>query len=154
MKKYLEYEDMKQIIYDKIPELKKENFNEVVAVSRGGVSIAQIIAKELKLPMGYIFPGPERLNLYNQCAQKILIVEDLVAQGRTTKIVHKIMEDQVIKYKYMPFLVDAEYTDTDYDYSCIKTSDWIVFPWERFEQVQEDDRGLFRDQTDKYKGHK
>ena len=153
-KEYLEYEDMKQLIYDKIPELQKENFNEVVAVSRGGVSIAQIIAKELRLPMGYIFPGPERLCLYNPEAKNVLVVEDLIAQGRTTKIVHKIMKKQNINYKYMPFLMDINYPDRDFDYICMVSKRWIVFPWERFDEVQANDRGLFRNQTDQYKGHK
>ena len=40
MKVYLKYEEMKKHIFKKIPLLESKHCDEVVAVTRGGVSIA------------------------------------------------------------------------------------------------------------------
>jgi hypoxanthine phosphoribosyltransferase len=148
MKKYIDYETLKQKIFEIIPALEKENFDVVVAVVRGGLTIAHIVAKELRLPVGVFYPGDEFLYLPKNTGKKFLIVEDLIALGRTTKQIHNFFKDY--DYKYYPFLIDANYNDNDYDYYSIKTKDWIVFPWEDFEKMPEGDRGLFREKTDNY----
>ena len=148
MKIYFDYETVKQFAVSKAQEMKNENFDCVVAVVRGGLTIAHIIAKELRLPVGVFYPKEQHLYLPTGPNSKILIVEDLIAEGRTTKIIHKFFKD--FEYKYYPFLVDANYKKEDFDYYSIKTKDWIVFPWEDFNKMQEGDRGLFRDKTDLY----
>ena len=162
MKKILDYYDMKKMILEKIPSLRSRNFDEVVAVSRGGLTIAHIIAKELKLQVGVIFPSTRQIVFHNPKCKNILIIEDLIAEGRTTSIIHDIMNDHPTKwYYYIPFLVDADFGEyrsdewraKPYDECFMKTSDWIVFPWEENDSVVEGDRGLFRDNTDSYKGN-
>jgi hypoxanthine phosphoribosyltransferase len=154
MKRYLNQETMKSMIQAKAGEFSPTMFDEVVAVSRGGVSIGHIFAKAMKLQMGFLFPKKREIAFFNEerDIKAILIVEDLVAQGRTSKIIHDMMAEKYshINYYYLPFLVDADYKDTDYDDCCMIGSDWIVFPWEDMDAMQEGDRGLFRDGTDVY----
>lgn len=153
MKRTLDYYEMKKIILDKIPLLKTKNFDEVVVVSRGGITIGHIIAKELKLQVGILYPAKNEIAFFDPHCKNILIIEDLVAQGRTTKIIHKVMNKYAHKkYYYMPFLVDANYKVHDFHDSFMVSEDWIVFPWEENDSVVEGDRGLFRDKTDSYQG--
>jgi hypothetical protein len=51
---------------------------------------------------------------------------------------------------FMPVLVDENYTKDAFLLQAIDTSDWIVFPYEKFESMNEGDRGLFRYNTDSY----
>lgn len=151
-KTYLEYKDLKRMLLEKIPLLEELNINEIIAVSRGGITIAHILGKALNLKVGYLFPDKKEIYFNNPSNKHILIVEDLIAEGRTTKIIKKMMDEKYsdIHYTYMPFLVDANYKDKDYDIKVMRSSEWIVFPWEEFEKMNEGDRGLFRDGTDSY----
>jgi hypoxanthine phosphoribosyltransferase len=150
MKKYLDYETLKSKLIEKAEELRKENFDCVIAVVRGGLTNAHILGKELMLPVGVFYPKERFLYVPEGVPKngKFLVVEDLIAEGRTTKIIHSFFKDY--NYKYYPFLIDYEYQDNDYDYYSIREKDWIVFPWEQVEKVQEGDRGFFREGTDAY----
>ena len=59
------------------------------------------------------------------------------------------MEDKGLSWMFMPILVDANYK-TEFPLECLRTSEWIVFPYEEFDKMQVGDRGFFRDGTDKY----
>lgn len=130
--------------------------DEIVAIVRGGNIPATIISKILRKPMGAFWPGdkmyssPEYMKFDEDRPYKIAIIEDLVALGRTKEIVEDYFNDfSDIDYKFIPILVDENYPEYIEEYG-LKTSDWIVFPWEDEEKVSEGDRGLFRDRTDKY----
>ncbi len=153
MKLNLKYDILKEIIITQLPGIPNiEYVEEVVAITRGGITIAHIIAKELQLPIGYYFPDNKDI-IFSGSPNFIIIVEDLIAEGRTTRGLHNFMSRKLpcIKYMYVPFLVDSGFKDkTAYDYSFFNTNEWVVFPWEVEEDVVEGDRGLFRKGTDKY----
>jgi hypoxanthine phosphoribosyltransferase len=155
MKFYLSYEQMTGLIKPFLPLLQEEGFDEVVAVIRGGMTAAHFIAKELRLPVGCYFPSnpvdklPPRIVL-NRNPKKILIVEDLVAQGRTFRELESFMGTMPwIDWQFMPILVDGD-SQMEFKYQCLKTKDWIVFPYEDCDKMTEGDRGLFRDGSDVY----
>jgi len=154
VKKSITYNYIKKRILEdlcKLPEC-----DEIVAVSRGGITIAHIMAKALNKKIGYFFPDRPEYISATKDPKKIIIVEDLIAQGRTSKIIRDYFEKKDIKYYFIPFLVDKKYWDNANDIykeiwaTYLISSDWIVFPWEEFDKMPEGDRGLFRDGTDSY----
>jgi hypoxanthine phosphoribosyltransferase len=160
MKVYLDYTTFKSIclaLAEKIAEYKPD---EIVAVSRGGISAAHIIAKSLGLPIGYFFPGEPtgRLVLAKETSRKIVLIEDLVAEGRTffnAKITMDSLnkcfkpDEAKFEYKFVPVLIDANSKDT-FDIYGFKTPIWVVFPYEEMDKMKEGDHGLFRAGTDAY----
>lgn len=122
--------------------------DEIVAVTRGGLTASHIIAKRLKKQVGFFFPSKQLYVPYGN-PKKVLIVEDLIATGRTYEIIKESFPKE-IEYYFVPILMDASYENTyKLDYG-IKSSDWVVFPYEDIEMVTEGDRGLFRDGSGLY----
>ncbi len=154
MKKFLSYTEMVDILDNKIPSLKKQNYDEIVAVVRGGLTAAHYIAKQLRLPVGVFYPANDseqkaRLILAKKESKRLLIVEDLVAKGRTFNELNKFMSHTDYDWNFMPVLVDGEY-DHEFELQGMKTTDWIVFPYEKYDKMHEGDRGLFRMKSDAY----
>jgi len=139
----------------KIPELEKMEFDEVVAVVRGGLTAAHYLAKQLRLPVGVYYPSNDaystpRLMLAKKKSDKLLFVEDLVAFGRTYNELKRFMKGfPEVEWHFMPVLVDKAY-EGDFKLQTLKTDDWIIFPYENSDKMQEGDRGLFRVGTDVY----
>jgi hypoxanthine phosphoribosyltransferase len=127
----------------------------IVAIARGGLVPATIIAKIMRLPVSVFYPQTQSLHLVNHHAKRLVFIEDLIAQGRTYSMVSNFMnkynEGYAIKteWEFCPILVDADSPITPRFYS-IKTKDWVVMPWEDFDCMNEGDRGLFREGTDSY----
>lgn len=146
---------MTALLDEQIPKIEAYGFDEIVAVVRGGLTAAHYIAKQLRLPVGVYYPSNDaystpRLILAKKKAGKLLFVEDLVAQGRTHAELYKFMKGfPEVDWHFMPVLVDGKY-EKNFLMQCLKTDDWIVFPYEKYDKMQEGDRGLFRMKTDKY----
>lgn len=155
MKRFITYEEMTALLDEQIPKIEAYGFDEIVAVVRGGLTAAHYIAKQLRLPVGVYYPSNDaystpRLMLAKKKANKLLFVEDLVAQGRTHAELYKFMKGfPEVDWHFMPVLVDGKY-EKNFLMQCLKTDDWIVFPYEKYDKMQEGDRGLFRMKTDKY----
>ena len=153
MKEQLNYTEYRRICLNMAQQAKQYKPVEVVAVMRGGMSAAHIIAKELNLPCGAYFPDlREFKSARDSFSGTILFIDDLVAEGRTYEDLREYY------HKYMPkatvifgaVLVDKKYKGCEPHIIGFKSSDWIVFPYEDYEKVAEGDRGLFRHGTDKY----
>lgn len=155
MKRFLTYEEMTKLLDEQLPKIAAYSFDEIVAVVRGGLTSAHYIAKQLRLPVGVYYPSNDdystpRLILAKKNTKRILFVEDLVAQGRTHSELTKFMKDfPEIEWYFMPVLVDGSF-ERNFPFQCLKTNDWIVFPYEKYDKMQEGDRGLFRIKTDSY----
>lgn len=155
MKRFITYEEIIALLDEQIPKIEAYGFDEIVAVVRGGLTAAHYIAKQLRLPVGVYYPSNDaystpRLMLAKKKANKLLFVEDLVAQGRTHAELYKFMKGfPEVDWHFMPVLVDGKY-EKNFLMQCLKTDDWIVFPYEKYDKMQEGDRGLFRMKTDKY----
>jgi hypoxanthine phosphoribosyltransferase len=146
---------MTELLDKQLPKIEEYKFDEIVAVVRGGLTAAHYIAKQLRLPVGVYYPSNDayntpRLILAKKKANRLLFVEDLVAKGRTYDELYKFMKGfPGVEWHFMPVLVDGEYKG-DFPFQCLKTDEWIVFPYEKFDKMQEGDRGLFRMNTDVY----
>lgn len=155
MKRFITYAEMTALLDEQIPKIEEYGFDEIVAVVRGGLTAAHYIAKQLRLPVGVYYPSNDaystpRLIPAKKKAGKLLFVEDLVAQGRTYAELSKFMKGfPEVEWHFMPVLVDGKYEE-NFPLQCLKTDDWIVFPYEKYDKMQEGDRGLFRMNTDKY----
>lgn len=155
MKRFITYEEMTALLDEQIPKIEAYGFDEIVAVVRGGLTAAHYIAKQLRLPVGVYYPSNDaystpRLILAKKKAGKLLFVEDLVAQGRTHAELYKFMKGfPEVDWHFMPVLVDGKY-ENNFPMQGLKTDDWIVFPYEKYDKMQEGDRGLFRMKTDVY----
>lgn len=158
MKTYWEFEDFKRLAIEMAQRIQERHHpEEIVAVMRGGMIPASIIAKYLRLPCGVFYPESKQLILTNNSfGRRIVFVEDLVAKGRTLKAIY----DTMLHYPNRPnWLFTTCLIDSNYycqhgqmgisDFMLI-SSDWIVFPQEVEEKVIEGDRGLFRDNSDSY----
>lgn len=154
MKYYLEYEQLKRICISMAEDISKGfQPHEIVAVSRGGLTPAHIIGKYLRLPVGVFFPEYKELHLYNTSSTRIVFVEDLIAKGRTFRVIQAAMDKYPgIEWTLAPVLIDAHYEEEDdgVKYFGFKSKHWVVFPWEEFDKMQEGDRGLFREGSDSY----
>lgn len=143
----MEYEELKQIclaMADKIAQFEPQ---EIVAVVRGGLTPAHIIAKKLRLNISFFIP--ETQTWYSeQYSNRVAIIEDVVALGRTYQTVANVFSN--ITYKFCPVVVDYQYNATKFDIYGIKAKQWVVFPYEELTQVKIGDRGLFRKGTDAY----
>lgn len=155
MKRFITYEEMAALLDEQIPKIEAYGFDEIVAVVRGGLTAAHYIAKQLRLPVGVYYPSNDaysapRLILAKKKAGKLLFVEDLVAQGRTHAELYNFMKGfPEVDWHFMPVLVDGKY-ENNFPMQGLKTDDWIVFPYEKYDKMQEGDRGLFRMKTDVY----
>ena len=151
---YLPYEFFKSLCLCVAEQIKKDikNVDEIVAISRGGISAAHIIAKELKLQMGYFFPrnNDSVLVLNKKDSKNIVIIEDLIAKGRTHQIVKNFFLNKDIKYYFVPILIDGNFSEYNFDIYGMKTKHWIVFPYENYNKMNVGDRGFFREGTDNY----
>jgi hypoxanthine phosphoribosyltransferase len=153
---YKELYDMCQgIAYQAMDEEKP--FTQIIAVTRGGLSAAHILGKMLGLPVGIFVPDTKAVLLpkpHNPNG-KYLVVEDLVARGRTYEIVKKFFNEECeCDWEFCPILIDSEYYrehSYEFKYFGFVTSLWVVFPYEDFDSVVAGDRGLFRDNSDQYK---
>lgn len=150
MKFYLNYETLKDICISMAENMKQDNYDEVVAVVRGGMTPAQIIAKHLKLTVGVYVPRNNELLLTNKDAKKIVFIEDLVAEGRTYNKLKSFMANHIeLRWSFAPIIVDDSFPYHFKNYG-MKTKHWCVFPWEDMNKMKEGDRGFFRDGTDSY----
>ena len=126
-----------------LPQLKKEKFDAIVCIARGGMILGHLLSEGLNLRQIYTinsisynenekFQNVQISNIPKlQNCNNILIVDDIVDSGETMNEVTKIFKQ---KYPTINIkLLSIFYKDT----ACIKpdfairnTEDWIEFFWE------------------------
>lgn len=153
MKQVMTYNQLKRLA-DKMAEKIRESLPSpdfdysLIAVSRGGVTAAHRIAYVLGKELNYWSPSRGLAYLLNDDTPKFFI-EDLVAKGRTLRLVQERFNHEDIRY--CPLIVDHGYAaehglDEFFTYGRV-SEDWIVFPYEDEDRVVEKDWGLFREGT-------
>lgn len=162
MRRVMTYDELKtkaDQLHEKI-EAEVEGDYQLVAVSRGGVTLAHRIAVRSNRSLNFYSPKTNTL-AWNHRFDTLVFIEDLVALGRTLSRVREMIsmappgvytENQ--NWFFCPLIVDAKYA-AQYQslpfkiYGSVE-SDWIVFPYEDYDKVHEGDHGLFRDGSGKY----
>lgn len=148
--KKLTYDDMAEILDSRIKMFGDRNYDEIVAVVRGGCTAAHYVAVQLRKKMGAFFPSSSdyetpRLILSKKSTKRILFVEDLVSKGRTLEEIKNYMSEHhpEMEWDFMPVFTDAGYSD-NIQLCPLKIQEWVVMPWEKAENVKEGDLDLFR----------
>lgn len=157
MKAYIPYEMYQQVAFDMAERIEANlKPDEIIGISRGGLSAATIIARRLGLDLGFFVPGREgeKLILINSGAKKIVFIEDLIAVGKTFDLVKAYMAEchPDIAWHFIPMTIDAAYEEDKLrvPFYGFKAHTWLVSPHDEMECVIEGDRGYFRDRTDLY----
>ncbi len=162
MKRKLEYDELVGI--GKTVAAKVRSNTLLVAVSRGGLSLAHIVAFNSKSQLGFFSPKDNELLLGSSERKKladptapIIFVEDLYAKGRTYNLIRKYIEDTNIPnpWSMEVVVVDGRVPEREIPSNlsfAYHTNDWLVFPHEDYDTVQEFDWGLNRDGTARNSG--
>lgn len=151
MKVYLPFEFMKDICLSLADRIKAEfSPTNIVSISRGGNVPATIISKRLRMPLNFYDTSSSEISKFPLLGERLIFIEDLVAQGRTYRQVCSTMSKLFnTEWEYCPIIVDGN-SILDFHFYGIKTHEWMVMPWEEYEGVIEGDRGLFREGNDVY----
>lgn len=157
MKRKMEYSELVEFAETLAKEL-PSNAN-LVAIARGGLTLGHLVANRLAKPLHVFSPGLTfDLAFSHTCdvtkldhSGPYVFLEDLLAQGRTYYTLKRFCDYVgLTNWLYVPIVVD-EAAPRDIientPWFWLKTSEWVVFPWERNEDVVEGDRGLFRQGT-------
>ncbi len=156
MKVEVPFEFYKSIAFAMAEKITKHGgVDEIIAISRGGLVFASIIARRLKLDIGYFFPATDQLVLSNPESKRLVFIEDLIATGATLGKIKTVMEGHpLVDWYCVPFLIDAAFEEDKalVPFYGIKTSVWLVAPHETMDEISEGDRGYHRNRTDAYGG--
>ena len=129
--------------------------HQLVAVSRGGVTLAHRVAYNLSKPLGFIIPSMPLQGLYTSPPTETppLFIEDLIAKGRTLDIITSLAKLGVIHpgWHFAALVKDETYTVPTHLVNKVTTlitpTEWVVFPYEDAHRVKVGDWGLFREGT-------
>jgi len=143
--RYYDYEKFIKDIKKLIPEVKKEKFDAIVGVARGGVSIAHFLASALdnrnlftinsicydnkkKLNDIKVFNIPKLLEY-----QKVLIVDDIVDSGDTMSEILKTLKNNFPEVRFKTLSIfQKQNAKIKADFYAQTTDEWIEFFWEKF----------------------
>ena len=113
-KHYYSWQQIEQLIKEKLPEIKKENYENIYGIPRGGLIIATILCYQLNLPI---------VMDKKEITQKTLIVDDICDSGETLKEFSQ-------RDTFTVFHKREAQTTPKYYSKLINQETWIVFPWE------------------------
>jgi hypoxanthine phosphoribosyltransferase len=123
----------------------------VLCIARGGMTASHIIAKALNLPIAFII----RYGHMTQSAgldlfQRLLVVDDMVDQGRTFDLV-KYYLDKFFPNKEVMYSAVFQVGDYEVDLVGEVAKDkWLIMPNEESCKVTVGDKNLFSEGSSKY----
>lgn len=137
---YLNWEDFHQDVKNLCAKIKKDgDYNKIVAISRGGLIPAGIIAYELNIRNSAVinistYVGAKHLKLdevdspefVGRVDEKTLIIDDLADSGQT----FRVMRRQFPQGKYVTVYAKEKGKAEVDIYARELPDQWIVFPWD------------------------
>jgi len=145
---YLSWREVEALITKQLPKLRAHNYNSVLAITRGGIIPAGILAEKLEIPKVLVasvdfysddennldwpvfmqFPIDSLMN-----GDHVLVVDDLWDKGKEVTCVRERVEQAggmpttfVMHYKPHRSI----FPDDAPDFYTAITEDWIIYPWE------------------------
>lgn len=126
-----------------------QEFDRLVCIERGGTIISRLLSDFLKLPTsGFVMVSYKEFNQVSQPiiaeelkadikGERILLVDEIVDSGTTLRLALKyLQESQPAEIKtFAPYIKPS--TKTEPDYWLVKTDQWVVFPYEIRETVND-----------------
>lgn len=139
-KVYINWNDFHQDVKNLCAKIKQSGeYDKIVAISRGGLVPAGIIAYELNIRNSAViniatYVGAEHLKLdevdrpeaVGKVDEKTLIVDDLADSGQT----FRVMRRQFPKGKYVTVYAKEKGKNEVNLYAREVPDEWIVFPWD------------------------
>jgi len=122
-----------------------ESFDLVIGIARGGLPVAMVVSDHLNVKIDFInvksYSGiakrgdPQILSTLTEGigGKKVLLVDDLVDQGDTMRIVKGYLSQQKPRLLQTAVLFKKPWSRTEPDYYLEVVDKWIVFPFELFE---------------------
>lgn len=124
MKQYLDYDQIKSMVIDILPDL--GDFDVIVSVSPKGDSIAQIIANQTQKELVHY---GEMNDMNFEFDLKYLIVNSYIG---TKELDQELMHTfEGTDHLYYSLVVDLENNNNHWDQCSMRTYDEIVFPWDK-----------------------
>ncbi len=122
----------------------------VIGIARGGIPVALVVADELGVRIDII-----NIKSYTEIAvrhrpkiistltaviegKRLLIVDDLVEEGKTLNTVIKYLERMHPSAMHTAVLFKKPWSKVEPDFYLKTTDRWIVFPWDRGEMKRLD----------------
>ncbi|MEK6760539.1 MAG: phosphoribosyltransferase family protein [Nanoarchaeota archaeon] len=140
-----EFENLSEKLFEKIP---KDSFDVILAIGRGGLVLGRYASdyfeKDMAVLMARRYKVGERksddvevlfgeISHIGQLSGRILVVDDLLEDGITMKhVLNKLKGLKITDIKTAVLFVKPQSKITP-NYFIEKTSDWIVFPYEKNE---------------------
>ena len=142
--KYYSYENFKVDTNSLIQNMKNLNFEAIVAVARGGLTLSHVIAEGLDIRQVQSIRTElydktlkrDTINIFDTCklegVKKVLVVDDISDSGDTLKSVMQHLEE---KYSHIEFqsatLFYKKTSIYEPTFWVNEADDWIDFFWER-----------------------
>lgn len=148
-KVYLTWEKVERLIIDVMPQVREQQYDVVMGITRGGIIPAGIVAEQLGLSKVFVasvdfysdedsdldwpvfmqFPVDSLLR-----GQHVLVVDDLWDRGKEVTSVRERVEQAggtatTMVMHYKPHR--SAFEDLAPDFYTAITEDWIVYPWEQ-----------------------
>ncbi len=136
-----EYGNLAEALAEKVHSSGKR-FDLVIGVARGGMPVAMVVSDRLNVRIDFInvksYVGigergtPKILSTLTEviAGKSVLIVDDLVDQGDTMKVVEEYLSGQGPKLLEVAVLFKKPWTKFEPDYHLEVVDRWVVFPFE------------------------
>lgn len=144
----LSWEEMENFCFTLTQKIERDNFDQIVAISRGGLVVGRILADFLNLPISLftiqaykeigkqnIPKITEKLNA-KVSNKKVLLVDEIVDTGNTLSLaLSYLRKPKPLKIK-VAVLFYKQKSKIVPDYFLFKTSAWVIFPYEVRETIE------------------
>ncbi len=142
-KYYYSYSEFINDIKKLCSQISKENFDTIVAIARGGLTIGHFLANSLNLRRVFAINSIhynntqklDTIDIFNipnlSSSKKVLIVDDIADSGETLSAVLNLLKEKYPNCSYKSAAIF--YKDSSIikpDYTIKHTNKWIEFFWE------------------------
>ena len=142
-KYYYSYSEFISDIKKLSTQIKKENFDTIVAIARGGLTIGHFLANSINLRRVFAINSIhynntnklDTLDIFNipnlSSSKKVLIVDDIADSGETLSAVLNLLKEKYPNCSYKSSAIF--YKDSSIikpDFTIKHTNKWIEFFWE------------------------
>jgi xanthine phosphoribosyltransferase len=142
--KYYSYDNFKNDTNKLIDLVKNSNFDAIVAVARGGLTLSHVMAEGLDIRQVQSIRTElydktdkrDQISIFAKCdfksAKKVLVVDDIADSGDTLKAVMKYLENDFSDIDFSSATLFYKKTSIyKPDFWINETKEWIEFFWEK-----------------------
>lgn len=145
--RYYSYEDFTKDVSILYHELKSQNFDSIVAIARGGLTLAHFLSQKLNIRTVQSIGSElydndtkrDKIKIIDTCdfdgLKKVLVVDDIADSGETLSVIMKHLENKNSKVEFVTCTLFYKKTSTYKPTHWVnEADDWIDFFWENSSQ--------------------